>query len=177
MASDGEQGTRGLHGSGAVAFSTRGEYGVRFMVALARMDHGEPVSLTDIAEAEDLPRAYLEQIIGSLRDAGIIDSARGDDPGAEHRDRRHVVGAVASAPVPFHARHHVELAAAGDLARRLSRQRPRPHLDGGRPRPRPLVRFPDHALGTRAEVRSRPLRHRVPATSPCAAADGCGAAE
>ena len=32
---------------------------------------------SDIAEAEDLPRAYLEQIIGSLRDAGIIDSARG----------------------------------------------------------------------------------------------------
>ena len=55
---------RGLHGTGAVAFSTRGEYGVRFMVALARMDHGEPVSLTDIAEAEDLPRAYLEQIVG-----------------------------------------------------------------------------------------------------------------
>ena len=72
-----EPSDRGLHGSGAVAFSTRGEYGVRFMVALARMDHGAPVSLTDIAEAEDLPRAYLEQIIGSLRDAGIIDSARG----------------------------------------------------------------------------------------------------
>jgi Rrf2 family protein len=64
-----ELSTRGLHGSGAVAFSTRGEYGVRFMVALARMDHGEPVSLTDIAEQEDLPRAYLEQIIGGLRDA------------------------------------------------------------------------------------------------------------
>lgn len=72
-----ELSTRGLHGSGAVAFSTRGEYGVRFMVALARMDHGEPVSLTDIAEQEDLPRAYLEQIIGGLRDAGIIDSQRG----------------------------------------------------------------------------------------------------
>ena len=72
-----EGGARGLHGSGAVAFSTRGEYGVRFMVALARMDRGEPVSLTDIAEAEDLPRAYLEQIVGSLRDAGIIDSQRG----------------------------------------------------------------------------------------------------
>ncbi len=69
--------TRGLHGSGAVAFSTRGEYGVRFMVALARLDRGEPVSLTDIAEVEDLPRAYLEQIVGSLRDAGIVDSARG----------------------------------------------------------------------------------------------------
>ncbi|MEY4666598.1 MAG: hypothetical protein RIQ87_378 [Chloroflexota bacterium] len=72
-----EQAPRGLHGTGAVAFSTRGEYGVRFMVALARMDKGEPVSLTDIAEAEDLPRAYLEQIIGGLRDAGIIDSQRG----------------------------------------------------------------------------------------------------
>ncbi|MFM9165980.1 MAG: RrF2 family transcriptional regulator [Candidatus Limnocylindrus sp.] len=69
--------SRGMHGSGAVAFSTRGEYGVRFMGALARMDHGEPVSLTDIAEQEDLPRAYLEQIIGGLRDAGIIDSQRG----------------------------------------------------------------------------------------------------
>jgi Rrf2 family protein len=77
MAGEQEPGTRGLHGTGAVAFSTRGEYGVRFMVALARMDHGDPVSLTDIAEAEDLPRAYLEQIVGSLRDAGIIDSARG----------------------------------------------------------------------------------------------------
>ena len=29
------------------------------------------------SDLEDLPRAYLEQIIGSLRDAGIIDSARG----------------------------------------------------------------------------------------------------
>ena len=77
MAGEQEPGTRGLHGTGAVAFSTRGEYGVRFMVALARMDHGDPVSLTDIAESEDLPRAYLEQIVGSLRDAGIIDSARG----------------------------------------------------------------------------------------------------
>ena len=84
-----EPGARGLHGSGAVAFSTRGEYGVRFMVALARMDHGEPVSLTDIAEQEDLPRAYLEQIIGGLRDAGIIDSQRGapvlQQTGADHR--------------------------------------------------------------------------------------------
>ena len=62
-----ETGARGLHGSGAVAFSTRGEYGVRFMVALARMDHGEPVSLTEIAEAEDLPRAYLEQDRKSTR--------------------------------------------------------------------------------------------------------------
>ena len=77
MSSHHEPVTRGLHGSGAVAFSTRGEYGVRFMVALARMDHGEPVSLSDIADQEDLPRAYLEQIIGGLRDAGIIDSQRG----------------------------------------------------------------------------------------------------
>ena len=68
---------RDLHGSGAVTFSMRSEYGVRFMVALTRMDHGEPVSLTDIADQEDLPRAYLEQIIGGLRDAGLIDSQRG----------------------------------------------------------------------------------------------------
>ena len=63
--------------SGAVHFSTKGEYGVRLMVELAR-HHGEgPVSLAEVAEHEDLPRPYLEQLVVNLREAGLVESTRG----------------------------------------------------------------------------------------------------
>jgi Rrf2 family cysteine metabolism transcriptional repressor len=63
--------------TGAVHFSTKGEYGVRLMVELAR-HHGEgPVSLAEVADHEDLPRPYLEQLVVSLREAGLVSSTRG----------------------------------------------------------------------------------------------------
>src|SRR6266404_3241732 len=40
-------------------FSTKAEYGVRVMVALARSDGDSPVSLSDIADGDGLPLAYL----------------------------------------------------------------------------------------------------------------------
>jgi Rrf2 family cysteine metabolism transcriptional repressor len=66
-----------FHGSGAVAFSTKGEYGVRLMVQLGRHYGAGPASLTEIAAVEDLPRAYLEQLAFVLRDAGLLTSTRG----------------------------------------------------------------------------------------------------
>lgn len=63
--------------SGAVHFSTRGEYGVRLMVELARHYGHGPVSLAEIADHEELPRPYLEQLVVSLRDAGLVSSTRG----------------------------------------------------------------------------------------------------
>ena len=66
-----------FHGSGAVAFSTKGEYGVRLMVQLGRRYGTGPASLAEIALDEDLPRAYLEQLVTSLRDAGLVTSTRG----------------------------------------------------------------------------------------------------
>ena len=56
-------------GTGAVHFSTRGEYGVRMMVELARHHGAGPVSLAEMADHEDLPRPYLEQLVVSLREA------------------------------------------------------------------------------------------------------------
>src|SRR5665811_1010540 len=57
--------------------STRGEYGVRAMVALAR-HHGEgPMSIADIAKESSVPAAYLEQLVAPLRRAGIVKSKRG----------------------------------------------------------------------------------------------------
>ncbi len=71
------------HGSGAVAFSTKGEYGVRLMVQLARHYGSGPASLAGVAAEEDLPRAYLEQLVVSLREAGLVVSTRGAHGGYE----------------------------------------------------------------------------------------------
>jgi len=64
-------------GTGAVHFSTRGEYGVRMMVELARHHGAGPISLTEMADHEALPRPYLEQLVVSLREAGLVQSTRG----------------------------------------------------------------------------------------------------
>ncbi len=72
-----------FHGTGALAFSTKGEYGVRLMVQLGRRYGTGPASLAEIAQVEDLPRAYLEQLVTSLRDADLVISTRGAHGGYE----------------------------------------------------------------------------------------------
>jgi len=69
--------------TGALHFSTRGEYGVRLMVELARHHGGGPVSLSEMADHEALPRPYLEQLVVSLRAAGLVTSTRGARGGYE----------------------------------------------------------------------------------------------
>ncbi|HET7169033.1 MAG TPA: Rrf2 family transcriptional regulator [Candidatus Limnocylindrales bacterium] len=66
-----------------MSFSTKGEYGVRLMVQLARRHGTGPASLAGIAAEEDLPRAYLEQLVVSLREAGLVVSTRGAHGGYE----------------------------------------------------------------------------------------------
>ena len=57
--------------------STRGEYGVRAMVALAR-HHGQgSMSISAMSKASGVPMPYLEQLIGPLRRAGLVESKRG----------------------------------------------------------------------------------------------------
>ena len=53
------------------------------MVQLARRFGTGPASLAEIAQDEDLPRAYLEQLVTSLRDAGLVTSTRGARGGYE----------------------------------------------------------------------------------------------
>ncbi|HWK79656.1 MAG TPA: Rrf2 family transcriptional regulator [Thermomicrobiales bacterium] len=57
--------------------STRGEYGVRAMVALAHHYGDGPLSITEIAKESSVPTAYLEQLIAPLRRAGLVESKRG----------------------------------------------------------------------------------------------------
>jgi Rrf2 family protein len=62
--------------------STRTEYGIRILVTLARVGDGEAcLSLTEIARREKLPHAYLEQLVGDLRRAGLVTATRGQSGG------------------------------------------------------------------------------------------------
>ena len=53
------------------------------MVQLGRHFGAGPASLAEIAGAEDMPRAYLEQLAFVLRDAGLVVSTRGAHGGYE----------------------------------------------------------------------------------------------
>jgi len=58
-------------------FTTKAEYGVRLLVELGRQPSGQPVSLKAIADAENLPLAYLERIVALLKRAELVQSTRG----------------------------------------------------------------------------------------------------
>ena len=53
------------------------------MVQLGRHFGTGPASLAEIAAEEDLPRAYLEQLVMSLREANLVTSTRGAHGGYE----------------------------------------------------------------------------------------------
>src|SRR5260370_36047356 len=59
--------------------STRGEYGVRLMVDLARHYGSRPRSLAEISQAEGLEMKvqYLEQLVKCLREHNLVESTRG----------------------------------------------------------------------------------------------------
>ncbi len=53
------------------------------MAQLAARHGSGPASLSEIALREDLPRAYLEQLVINLRDANLVRSTRGAHGGYE----------------------------------------------------------------------------------------------
>ena len=63
--------------------STKGRYAVMAMIDIATHSDGDPVSLAEIAERQDISQEYLEQLFGKLRKAKLVESARG--PGGGYR--------------------------------------------------------------------------------------------
>ena len=61
--------------------STRGRYGIHAMYELARGFGGAPLCIKAIAEKQDIPEAYLEQIIAVLRRDELVTSIRGAQGG------------------------------------------------------------------------------------------------
>ena len=58
-------------------FTTKAEYGVRLLIQLGLQGGNAPVSLKAVAEAENLPLAYLERIAALLKKAGLVQATRG----------------------------------------------------------------------------------------------------
>lgn len=57
--------------------SARADYAVRAMLALAAAGGDSPVSVVRLAEEQDLPRKFLEAILGDLRRASLVTSRMG----------------------------------------------------------------------------------------------------
>lgn len=57
--------------------SSRSHYGLRAMTELARTYGQGALSLSEIAAREHMPLPYLEQVVGPLRKAGLIEGTRG----------------------------------------------------------------------------------------------------
>lgn len=62
-------------------FSTKTRYGLRTMVELASDVTGEGVFQKDIAKNQDISIKYLDQIIQSLKVAGLIANVKGKKSG------------------------------------------------------------------------------------------------
>ena len=61
--------------------STKGRYGLRAFIDLAVWGEEEPVSLTSIAERQNISISYLEQLMAKLKRAGLVNSIRGVNGG------------------------------------------------------------------------------------------------
>ena len=61
--------------------STKGRYGLRALIDLAQHGGEGPVSITSIAERQEISERYLEQLMSKLKKAGIIQSIRGAQGG------------------------------------------------------------------------------------------------
>jgi cysteine desulfurase len=64
-----------------VELTTKGRYAVTAMADIASRGDTPAVPLSQIAERQSLPLAYLEQIFVGLRRAGLVESARGRSGG------------------------------------------------------------------------------------------------
>src|SRR5438034_7612960 len=60
--------------------SAKADYALRAVIELAAADAG-PVKGERIAQAQEIPLKFLENILGELRHAGIVDSQRGVEGG------------------------------------------------------------------------------------------------
>ncbi|MGE5645849.1 MAG: RrF2 family transcriptional regulator [Acidobacteriota bacterium] len=62
-------------------FSTTCEYALRALVRLAQMPNGSAILGRDLAQNAEIPANYLSKILLTLRNAGILTTARGTGGG------------------------------------------------------------------------------------------------
>jgi len=61
--------------------TAKGKYGLKALAYLATLQPGETTQSKDIAKAKNIPKKFLDAILGDLRNAGIIHSRKGPGGG------------------------------------------------------------------------------------------------
>lgn len=61
--------------------TTKGRYAVTAMLDIALHQARGPVSVTEVADRQDISSAYLEQLVRKLKRAGLLESMRGPGGG------------------------------------------------------------------------------------------------
>ena len=59
----------------------KGKYGLKALVHLSKMPPGELAFVGDIAAKNNLPKKFLDAILGELRNAGFVQSRKGKEGG------------------------------------------------------------------------------------------------
>lgn len=73
--------TQGFRTRTAVVLSQKSQYAVRAVLELAKYYGLGPLPAARIAEAQHIPVRFLENILGQLRQGGLVESVRGKDGG------------------------------------------------------------------------------------------------
>lgn len=68
-----------------MSLSLKCQYAVRALFELARRESEGLIRLREIADAQHIPRRFLENILNELRQGGFVDSKRGKDGGFKLR--------------------------------------------------------------------------------------------
>jgi Rrf2 family protein len=72
---------RGEFAIGVRMLTKKGKYGLKAMVHLAGRPPGEATLVSDIAVSNDIPKKFLDTILGELRNAGFVNSKKGKGGG------------------------------------------------------------------------------------------------
>ena len=86
--------------------STKGRYAVMAMVDLAQHGTGNPISLAEIAERQEISLSYLEQLFAKLRAGELVRSVRGPGGGyllAHHRGETRIADIILAVDEPIRA--------------------------------------------------------------------------
>ena len=61
--------------------TAKGKYGLKALIHLSSLAAGETAQAIDIAEANNIPKKFLDAILGELRNAGVVHSKKGPGGG------------------------------------------------------------------------------------------------
>jgi Rrf2 family protein len=99
--------------------TAKADYAVRAAVELAGSSRGAPRKMDEIAQAQDIPVSFLENILAQLRSAGLVRSQRGPEGGywlarpAEELTLATVIRAVEGPLVGVRGQHPEEVSYEG----------------------------------------------------------------